>query len=386
MSYLRNHLKVGIVAVLVVLLCASVTVTAQEQEKTKWPEKTFTIEKEYWRTPVLSQGGTGTCWSFSTTSFFESEINRLYDAEIDLSEMFTVYHVYIAKADYYIRMHGNNTFAEGGFSHDLLMVMDEFGAMPADVYTGLWEGEKGYNHSELSRVLSAMLDALLQSGGYGRPSAPSMKWMSGFKAALGAYLGTPPESFEFNGTTTNAKDFFTNSVKLNPDDYVELTSFLYMPYYKPSEHVIPDNWMHYDKFYNLPLDEFMQTLAYALDNGYTVAISTDVSEEGFNQKRGYAMLKDDLDGIEPVTAEQREEMWNRWKTTDDHGMHAVGVARDEEGNVFYLVKNSWGTNPERTGPYNGHIYMHENFLRAKMHAYLLHKDAIPAEIREKLGL
>jgi bleomycin hydrolase len=173
---------------------------------------------------------------------------------------------------------------------------------------------------------------------------------------------------------------------LNPDDYIQITSYKYLPWYGKGEHVIPDNWAHNKDFYNLPLDDFMNAFDYALRNGYSVVVSSDVSEKGFNQKIGYAVLESDKDGVKPVTQDEREKSWDDWSTTDDHGMHAVGVATDEKGDVFYLVKNSWGADADKTGPYAGHIYMSQNFLRGKMHTFMVHKDGIPAELRAKLGI
>lgn len=368
----------------ILILVALVIIAPQAfaQDETEFPEKTFTNVNEIYRTPVLSQGATGTCWSFSASSFWETELERLGKGEINISELFTVYHVYIEKARVYIKMHGNNTFAQGGFGHDFPFVYENFGAVPADVYSGLLEGDEGHNHGELARVLKAYLDALLAS----RRSAPSHKWMDGFKGILDAYIGTPPAEFEYEGKTYTPRSFADEKLDLNMDDYLQITSYKYLPWYEASEHVIPDNWMHCKCFYNLPLDEFMQVFDNALRNGYSVIVSSDVSEKYFSQKHGYAILERDLEGQkELVTQDEREEMWNNWKTTDDHGMHGVGVATDENGDTFYLVKNSWGVS-ERTGPYDGHIYMSENFLRAKMHTIYVHKDGVPAEILEKLKI
>lgn len=368
-----------LVFILLVFSIFSVPSIAQGEKETKELEKTFTLISEVPRLPVISQGNTGTCWSFSTISFLESELIRMGKGEIDLSEMFVVYNCYIAKADYYLRMRGNNTFAQGGLQQDVISVLRKIGAAPASVYTGLWEGEERHNHGELSSVLSNYLTGLRSTR-----RAPSKKWLSGFTGILNAYLGTAPQKFEYKGKEMTPRSFADEVLGLNPDDYIEFTSYTHMPFYQQGELVIPDNWCHYDKYYNLPLDEFMMVYHDALDNGYSVAIATDVSEKKFLQKMGYAILEEEVDGKANITQEDREAMWDDWRTTDDHGMHAVGIAKDENGTTFYLVKNSWGV--KDMGPYDGHIYMSEQFLRAKMHSFMVHKDAIPAGIRAKLNI
>ncbi|MCG8456431.1 MAG: C1 family peptidase, partial [Holophagales bacterium] len=179
------------------------------------------------------------------------------------------------------------------------------------------------------------------------------------------------------------RQFADDVVALDPNDYILITSFLHMPMWKASELIIPDNWFHHDEYYNIPLDDFMRVFHHALENEHSIVFAADVSEKFFKQKVGYAMLDGDFDGVDPVTPEQREEMWDRWKTTDDHGMHAVGIVKDEEDMIYYIVKNSWGA---ENGPHDGHIYVHENYMRGKLEAYLLHKDAVPSDILEKLGV
>lgn len=361
------------------LLAAWVPVMAQDA--VDMPAKTFTpFGTEIWRTPVLSQGGTGTCWSFSAVSFIESELHRLGKADVDLSEMFNVYKTYLDKADYYVRTMGNSTFSQGAHLYDSFRILKLYGAVPQSVYSGLWADEKNHSHGELERVLSAMMQTLIKDA----RRAPSLKWRAGFTAVLGSYLGVPPEKFTWEGKEYTPRSFADTFVNLNPDDYVVLTSFSHMPFYKASELVVADNWFHYDGYFNLPLDDYMRAFDNAVRNGYSVVMAADVSEKMFKQKVGYAVLEQDKDGVKPVIQAEREKMWDNWETTDDHGMHAVGIARDEKGEIYYLVKNSWGV--ENQGPHNGHIYMHENYLRGKMESIMMHKDGLPKDLREKLGL
>ena len=345
---------------------------AQQPAPAQMPPKTFTDVKALPVTPVKNQGGTGTCWDFSTLSFLESELLRMGKGEYDLSVMFVVDHVYREKADAYYRMHGNNTFAEGGLSHDVLSAIARYGIVRQSDFTGLWPYETRYDHSELERVLQADLDAVLHS----RPG-PSPKWEQGFDALLDAYLGPLPDSIRVDGRAETPRQF-AEALGIHPADYVELTSFTNMPLWQQGALQTPDNWAHNDRTWNVPLDDAMRVLRYAIENGYTVAIGADVSERSFDQKAGYATWNEG----ETITPEARQEGWDRWTTTDDHGMHVVGIAHDETGATYYKVKNSWGD----VGPYHGFIYMSENYIRAKFDMLLLNKAALPQDIRARLGV
>jgi bleomycin hydrolase len=376
---MRNrYFAVAVTALLIFLIGGT---AAAQDEREKLPEKTFTPVTQMYTTPVLSQGATGTCWSFSTTSFIESELQRMGRENVDFSEIYTVYKTYQDKADYYIRMHGNSTFSQGAHLYDVVRVIEEYGALPDEAYTGLVKDDTMHNHSEMVRVLKAYVDALLD----GR-RAPSSKWKNGYANILNAYIGEPPAEFTYNGTEYTPRSYADEFITINPDDYVLFMSFTDQPMWEQGVCYVPDNWMHNDEYWNLPLDDFMRVFDHALRNEFTVVIASDVSEKYFRQGEGYAVLERDL-GDEPkmVTPEERQQMWETYETTDDHGMHAVGVATDQDGNVFYLVKNSWGVSP-RTGPYEGFIYMGENYMRGKLESYMVHKDGIPADIREKLNI
>lgn len=369
-----------LLAALIIAALSSVPAVAQDDDKL--PEKTFTAVTNMFTTPVLSQGRTGTCWSFSTTSFIESELKRMGMEPVDISEIYTVYKTYQDKAEYYLRLHGNSTFSQGAHLFDAVRVIREYGAIPNDLYTGIVEGDDGHNHGELVRVLKAYVDALLAS----RRSAPSDKWDEGYANVLDAYIGAPPESFTWEGKEFTPRTFADEYVKINPDDYLMFMSFTDMPMWEKGVCYVPDNWMHNSNYYNLPLDDFIRVFDHALRNEFTVVIASDVSEKNFRQGEGYAVLPRDLEeDPKPVTAEERQQMWDSYQTTDDHGMHAVGVATDQDGNTFYLVKNSWGVS-ERTGPYKGFIYMGKNYMRGKLESYMVHKDGVPADVLEKLNI
>ncbi len=332
--------------------------------------KTFTDIKVLPSTSVKNQASTSTCWDFSALSLMESELIRTRKGEYDLSEMYVVDHVYREKADAYYRMHGNNTFGPGGLGHDVMNAIAQWGIVRESDFSGMWPYETRHNHNELQNVLKADLDAVLRT----RPG-PSPKWSKGFGAILDAYLGPLPESIEVDGGSVTPKQF-ADQLGLDPSAYVEITSFTNMPFWRQVALETPDNWAHYDRSWNLPLDDVMHVLRHAIENGYTVEIGADVSEPEFKQDSGYATWKEG----ETVTPDDRQVGWDRWTTTDDHGMHVVGIAKDENGKTFYLVKNSWGD----VGPYHGYIYMSENYIRAKFDLLMLHRDGIPAEIRARM--
>lgn len=365
----RSPLGLPLIPFLVVMLAISLPAHAQQEEQ---PEKTFKDIRLYEHTSTKNQASTSTCWCFSAISFLESELMRAGKGEWDLSEMFVVHNVYIDKARIYMRMHGFNNFGPGALGHDVFNAILEHGIVRDRDYSGLWEYETAHNHGELHNVLKGYMDGVLRS----RPG-PSPKWEKGLRGILDAYLGSIPGEIIIERNRVTPKRFTDDILGLNPEDYIEITSFSHMPFYEEVCLLVPDNWVRDDNTWNLPIDDVMKILEYALMNGYTAIYGGDVSEQGFDQKKGYAIWNEDQ--IE--TQDERQKMWDFWTTTDDHGMHIVGIAKDEEGKTFYRVKNSWG---EKNGPYGGHIYMSENFIRAKFDLITVHKDAIPADIKTRM--
>jgi bleomycin hydrolase len=342
-----------------------------QQPTQERPAKTFTDVTVLPYTSIKNQASTSTCWCFSAISLLESELLRMGKGEWDLSEMFIVDHVYRDKAGSYYRMQGNNTFAPGGLGHDVFATIAEHGIVREEDFSGMWPYESAHNHAELQNVLRAYMDAVLRS----RPG-PTPKWQKGYEAILDAYLGPLPERIEIRGRPLTPRQFAASVLGIDPAAYIEITSFSHMPFYTPVELMVPDNWVHNDEVWNLPVDDVMRMLRSAVESGYTVVFGGDMSEREFDQRAGYALWKEG----ETISQDDRQEMWDRWTTTDDHGMHIVGIAQDEEGNLFYRVKNSWGD----TGPYGGHIYMSENYIRAKFDLLTLHSDAIPDDIKTKM--
>jgi bleomycin hydrolase len=355
---------------LAVALLLPASLGAQAVATQQTPTKTFTDVKVLPATSVKNQAMTGTCWDFATLSMIESELLRMGKGEYDLSEMYIVDHVYREKADEYYRMHGNNTFGPGGLSHDVLNAIARYGIVPNRDFTGLWPYETHYDHTELQNVLQADLGAVLKT----RPG-PSPKWKKGFDAILDAYLGPLPDTIKVDGRWETPQAF-AHQLGIDPSNYVEFTSFENMPFWKQGALETPDNWSHNDRTWNVPLDDAMRILHNAIESGYTVAIGADVSEKSFDQKDGYATWEEG----QTITQDARQKGWDRWTTTDDHTMHVVGIARDENGTTYYKVKNSWGD----VGPYHGYIYMSDNYIRAKFDLFMVNRGGVPADISAKL--
>lgn len=379
-------------------IVATLSLGAKAQQPQAQPAKddsprTFTIDSEVKRTPVKNQYRTGTCWDHATLSFLESELLRTGKGEYDLSEMWVVRHTYPKKALAYVRGSGAAQFGEGGQAHDVFDAIREFGIVPESVYGGMRIDESRHNHGEMSTVLKAMLDAVDKVNG-GRITP---RWQEAFEAVLDAYLGKPPASFEYQGKTYTPKSF-AQSLGLNLDNYVEITSYTHHPFYAKMRLEVPDNWSHNGDYYNVPIDDVEAIIDNALKNGYSVAWDGDVSEREFSSRAGYAFvpLKDFEDQTqaeraakvtapEPekaVTQELRQKTFDNHTTTDDHLMHIVGLAHDQAGNKFYYTKNSGGTDQK----YGGYIYMSRAWVRLKTVAILVNRGSIPAAIAQKLGL
>ena len=369
-AFRRSHVLGPLLFALTVALPA--TLGAQQPAQVQHPPKTFTDVRVLPSTPARDQAATGTCWDFSTLSMLESELLRMGRGTYDLSEMFVADHVYREKADVYYRMHGNNTFAEGGLPHDVLSAIARYGIVRQSDFPGMWPSETRHNHGELQNVLQAYLDAVLRT----RPG-PSAKWSAGFNGLLDAYFGRLPDTIRVDGRPLTPRQF-ADQLGIDPAAYVEITSFTNMPMWRQGALLTPDNWARNDRTWNIPLDDAMRVIRSAIESGYTVAIGADVSEPSFDQRAGYATWHEG----ETITPEARQEGWDRFTTTDDHTMHLVGIARDETGAVYYKVKNSWGD----VGPYQGYIYMSENYVRAKFDLLMLNRAGLPQDIRTRLGI
>lgn len=369
----------------------------------------FTEVKHLDNTPVLSQGMTGTCWSFSTISFFESELLRKGMKDVPaLSEMYIVRKAYEAKADKYVRYDGKINFSQGGAFHDIPYVMSKYGVVPRDVYKGLPDGEKTYNHNELFNALDGIMHGVIKTIEDAKGNGISPRWKIAVNATLDSYLGAEPKEFTFNGKKYTPKTYF-ESLNLNMNDYISLTSFTNYDVNKPCIIEVQDNWLS-GTSYNLSLDDLFTATVEALKNGYTIAWGADVSEKGFSFKNGIAIAPTDpttiqvsgkdnknfsdagadrnsnafLEPVEEVvvTPELRQQGFDNKTTTDDHGMHIVGLYKDQNGKNFFLVKNSWGT---ANFP-KGYLYVSENYFKLKTLNIYLHKGGVPKTIMSKLNV
>ncbi len=339
-------------------------------------------------TPVISQGRTGTCWSFSSTSFLESEIIRLTGQQIDLSEMYTVRNTYPKKADNFVMRQGKAQFSEGGLAHDVINSVAEFGLVPNEAFSGLFADETRHNHAELVAVLRSMVETYVDNPG----KKLSKKWRLAIDAVLSTYIGENPKEFQYDGKTYTPQSFLEMTT-INPSDYVSITSFIHAPFYSKFILNIPDNWS-YGSFYNVPLDEMMQTIDNALENGFTVELDCDVSERTFSSKNGVAVIpeasehnKKALKASYPekqITQDYRQDEFENFTTTDDHLMHITGILKDQNGTKYYKVKNSWGTDASRNAN-GGYVYFSESYMRLKAISITVHKDAVGKTITKKLG-
>ena len=358
-------------------------------------------------TPVKNQNRSSTCWAFSTLGFLESEVLRTKGKEVDFSEMFVVNKTMIDRATYCVRLYNEPHFAPGGSAYDVLYCMTHYGLVPQEAMPGIrygWtEADTLPVHNELDHVAAGYLKGL--SG----LKKLSPVWREGLQAIYDTYLGKCPETFEYEGKQYTPKSF-VESLGLKEEDYVSFTSYTHHPFYETFALEVPDNW-RMGLMYNLPLDEMMRIIDHALANGYTIEWAADVSELGFSRK-GVGVVPDDDKGADltgsdmarwvgmssdekkteltkkplpekTITQQMRQDAYDNWETTDDHGMQIFGTAKDQNGKRYYMVKNSWGT---VRSDYKGIWYVSEAFMQYKTLDIMVHKNAVPKDIRKKLGI
>ncbi len=380
---------------------------AQDKKETKEEGYQFTTIKDVPHTSIKNQYRSGTCWSFSGIAFFEAEMMRMGKPETDLSEMFVVWHSYFDKSIKYVRMHGTINYGGGGAFNDVMDVIRTYGMVPDTAFPGLQYDEPKHVHAEMDDLLMSMVNSIIKDKN--RKLTPV--WPMAIAGVLNAYLGEIPENFTYEGKEYTPRSFADDYMGLNMDDYVMLTSYSHHPFYKPFAIEVQDNWA-WGQVYNLPLNELMQTINYAIDNDYTVAWAADVSEKGFSWKNGVAIVPENevksMNNLEQskwenltaaekkkalysfdgprtekkITQEVRQKAFDNYQTTDDHGMLLVGTAKDQEGNHYFKVKNSWGTDQK----YDGYFYASDAFVAYKTMSILVNKNSIPKAIRKKLNI
>lgn len=395
-----------VLSLLCVLLSAGLFAQNDKKEAPQEEGYKFEITKQLPATPVKDQYRSGTCWSFSGISFLESELLRTNKGEFDLSEMFVVRQAYSVKAKRAVRMHGNLNFGGGGAFHDVTLVWDQFGIVPNEAYKGLEIGEDNHIHGEMDAVLDDFVKGVIEN----KNKKLTPVWHKAFDNILDAYLGDYPEKFNYKGKEYTPQSF-AKELGLDMSNYVEISSFTHHPFYEKFIIEVPDNWA-WGEVYNVPLNEMMEIIDYSIEQGYTVGWASDVSEKGFAYRKGIAVVpeanteemsdsemlkwqemsekekqaqlfKFDKPGAEKtITQQLRQEAFDNYETTDDHGMHIVGTANDQNRNKYYYVKNSWA----ESNLYDGYFYASVPFVQYKTMSIMVHKDAIPKTIKKKLGL
>lgn len=389
-------------------VCSLVSIANAQENNKKEEGYKFTFVKELKCSPVNDQQRAGTCWSYATMGMVESEMIRMGNDPVNLSEMFVVRKAYEEKAKIYVRMHGDYHFAGGGALNDVFDVLKKHGAIPEELYKGLNYGTKVHTHGELDEVLKSYLDGVIKN----KNRKLSTAWYEGFLGILDAYLGKVPEEFEWKGVKYTPRSFADKVVKINPDDYVYFTSFTHHPFYTKFALEVPDNWT-WARFNNVPIDDFMNLIETSINKGYAISWASDVSEKGFSSKNGVAVVPEsdiaEMAGSErlkwekmdekerkkmlfsfsepvpekKITQEMRQEAFDNYETTDDHGMMLAGIAKDQNGTKYYYVKNSWGTT---YNSYGGFFYASETFVKYKTLSIAVHKDIIPSDIKKKCNI
>ena len=372
------------------ILVNSLKVNASDKSKESFK---FTDVINLANTSVKNQGSSGTCWSYSGNSFLESEMIRIGKQPVEISQIFTARNAYVEKGKNYVRMHGAVTLGDGGSLHDVTNMLKKYGAVPQEVYTGLNYGTAKNKFAEMAALTEGLLVAAVKN-----PNGElTPNWIKAYEAVIDSYLGQVPQNFNYKGKNYTPQTFAKEVVGLNPDEYIEFSSYSNAPYYTKTMLMVPDNWS-FDMIYNVRLNDMTDIIDNALKNGYTVAWATDVSEKSFSWKNGVAYVP--TKKVDEMTAEEKENMFNgpkpemditeevrqkafdNYQTTDDHGMHIVGVSKDQDGKEYYIVKNSWGASND----YKGYLYVTKNFIKYKSTALMVNKGAIPATIAKKMGI
>ncbi|WP_321285961.1 C1 family peptidase [uncultured Sunxiuqinia sp.] len=334
-----------------------------------------------WCNQTESQGNAGTCWSFSTTSFYESEIFRQTGKKVELSEIYTVYWEYVEKARRYIEKRGESLFDEGSEGNAVARIMNRYGVVPEEVYTGLLDERKFHTHAKMMEEMRGFLESLKKNNAWNVEYG-----LETIKAIMNHHIGEPPVEFTVEGKTYTPQTYMTDYLQLSPNDFVEILSYKQEPYWQQVEYKVPDNWWHSDDYYNIPLDVFMDVVKKAVKKGYTMSIGGDVSETGFSRETNCAMVPDYDIPSAYINEDARQFRFSNETTTDDHGMHLIGILENYKGSGddWYLIKDS-SSGSRNVGEDDrkfGYYFFHEDYIKLKMMGFTIHKDAVK-DILEK---
>jgi len=321
-----------------------------------------------WYNEPISQGRTGTCWSFSTTSLFESEVYRTQKKKVKLSEMYTVYWEYLEKAGRFIDEKGNSEFGEGSEANAVTRIWKKYGIVPEDVYNGMLTGQRFHDHKKMFKEMETYLKSLKDSDNWNKDESFAV-----IKKILNIYMGEPPKEFVIQEIRFTPKEYLEKYLNINPDDYVDILSYMQQPYYKQVEYEVPDNWWHSKDYYNVPLDEYMSALKNAIGNGYTISLGGDVSEAGYLSGNDVAIVPSFDIPSEYIDESARQFRFSNKTTTDDHGIHLVGHMT-KDGKDWYLIKDSGAGS--RDGNNKGYYFYNEDYIKLKMMDFMVHKDAV----------
>lgn len=329
---------------------------------------TVTQFTRFWHNAPISQGRTGTCWSFSTTSYFESEIHRLTKQEIKLSEMFTVYWEYVEKARRFVRERGNSEFGEGSEANAVTRIWEMYGIVPEEAYPGKAADQKFHDHKQMFSEMKSYLESIKENNDWNEEHA-----IMTIKSIMDHYIGIPPVTIEVTGKKMTPKEYLAKVVKLSLDDYIDFMSLMEKPYYEKVEYVVPDNWWHSEDYYNIPLDDFMMIVNRAIRKGYTLCIGGDVSEAGYYPQKDVAMVPTFDIPADFIDEYARQFRFSNKSTTDDHGIHLVGYL-EKDGKDWYLIKDSGSGS--RNGRNPGYYFYHEDYVKLKMMDIMVHRSIV----------
>lgn len=324
-----------------------------------------------WANPVISQGNAGSCWAYSTISMYESEIKRIHNKEVKLSEVFIVYWEYVEKARRFVQERGESLFDQGSEANALARIMNQYGVMPYDAYIGLLHDRKYHTHDAMYDEMMGYLNSVKENNVWNENEV-----LETIKQIMNHHIGEPPAEFKVDGKIYTSKSYLKDYIKINPDDYVEILSYKQEPYWKQVEYKVPDNWWHSEEYYNVPLDVFMEIVKKSIRDGYTISIGGDVSESGFSRKSQVALVPSYDIPSEFIDEDARQFRFSNETTTDDHGMHLVGYL-EKDGKDWFLIKDSssGSRNNDQNAPEFGYYFFHEDYVKLKMMGFTIHKDA-----------